>query len=304
MAKKLDFSVKKQLVDLAGACFWYWNSFHSFLDSCGVPSRLWEKYPQGTFSKYDLMRNLIGDLEESGDIEVLNSIVSNFYRLKGAVDRDNLDEARAKRLLQELRDLVGNDPIEVAIQKREQEKAKIEYQTSIDRARSHSSQLGELNGRFMRLASGSTVTPQQRGFDLETIFFDLLAYSEMDHSQPYRTPAGEQIDGHFKYEKFDYLVEAKWTDGPTKQSEISVFDGKIRGKAQSTRGLFLSTNGFDDNAINKFTGDAPRIVLMTGEDLALILNGQFTMFDVMKAKVDAIVRFGNIHFAVRGISKR
>lgn len=86
---------------------------------------------------------------------------------------------------------------------------------------------------------------------------------------------------------------------PQKQRDLSIFDGKIRGKAQSTRGFFLAANGFDNNAVDKFSGDAPRIVLMTGEDLAVVLDGTLPFFDLMKAKVDAIVRYGNINFPAR-----
>jgi restriction endonuclease Mrr len=82
---------------------------------------------------------------------------------------------------------------------------------------------------------------------------------------------------------------------------LSIFDGKIRGKAQSTRGLFLSANGFDEKAVAKFSGDSPRIILMTGEDLALILCGRVLFTDAMKAKVEAIVRYGNINFPIRNI---
>jgi len=124
----------------------------------------------------------------------------------------------------------------------------------------------------LRLSSLEDVTPQARGYKLETLFFDLLRLCEFECTPPYRHP-GEQIDGHFRYEKFDYLVEAKWTEGPSKQESLSIFDGKIRGKAQSTRGFFISASGFDENAVGKFSGDAPRIVLMTGEDLALVLSG-------------------------------
>lgn len=129
-----------------------------------------------------------------------------------------------------------------------------------------------------------------------------MVLSEIDFSKSYKTPDGEQIDGHFKYEKFDYLVECKWESGVIKQKELSIFDGKIRGKAQSTRGLFLAANGFDLNAIQKFSGDSPRIILMTGDDLAMILSGQVLFFDAMKAKVDAIVRYGDINFSLRRIT--
>jgi hypothetical protein len=151
------------------------------------------------------------------------------------------------------------------------------------------------------LATATAFTPQRRGFELESLFFDLLHFSEFDHTKPYRTSEGEQIDGHFKYEKFDYLVETKWIAETTRQKDLSVFDGKIRGKAQSTRGLFLAAEGFDENAVTKFSGDAPRILLMTGEDLAIVLNGSLSMFDLMKAKVDAIVRYGKINFRARDI---
>ena len=97
------------------------------------------------------------------------------------------------------------------------------------------------------------------------------------------------------------MVEVKWEKDVTKQKDLSIFDGKIRGKAQSTRGLFLSANGFDENAIHKYSGDRPRILLMTGEDLALMLSGQIPFDDAMRAKVDAIVRKGEIHFPLRSI---
>lgn len=135
------------------------------------------------------------------------------------------------------------------------------------------------------------------------IIYPLIPWDspEIEHTKPYRTTDGEQIDGHFRYEKFDYLVESKWESELTKQKDLSVFDGKIRGKAQSTRGYFLSAAGFDENAVNKFSGDAPRIVLMSGEDLAIVLTGHVSMEDVLRAKVDAIVRHGQINFPVREI---
>jgi hypothetical protein len=301
LAKRIGFEVKEQMVGLAGACFWFWSSFHSFLESSGVPRSLHQRYPKDAFNKYDVMRNVLGVLEDQGHIETINALVSNFYRLRNAVDRDNLDTEKAKRLLQEFRDTVGNDPIEVAIEKKEQAQARADYQRTLDDKTAKRDRLAELNTRFLALAAATDLTPQQRGFQLETLFFDLLHFAEIEHTKPYRTANGEQIDGHFKYEKFDYLVEVKWIAGPAKQKDLSVFDGKIRGKAQSTRGIFLAAEGFDENAVMKFSGDAPRIVLMTGEDLALVLNGTVPMFDVMKAKVDAIVRYGNINFPAREI---
>src|SRR5258708_7483513 len=302
MAKKLNYEAKEKMVALSGACFWYWNSFYSFLDSCGVPKTVQKRYPRDAYNKYQMMRSILGDLEQADNLELINSIASAFERLKAAIDRDNLDQKKAKGLLEEFRDAIGDDPIEAEIQKRERERAKAAHEQTIANRHAQSRRLEDINAEFIRLLSANELTPQKRGYKLEDLFFDLLHFNEFEHTRPYRTPDGEQIDGHFRYEKFDYLVEAKWTKDPTQQGDLSIFDGKIRGKAQSTRGFFISANGFDENAITKFSGDAPRIVLMTGEDVALVLGGQVLFADAMKAKIDAIVRYGNILFPLRKIA--
>ena len=292
----MRFEVKEQIISLSGACFWYWNSYYSFLDSCGVPKSLYKRYPKDSFKKYDVMRNVLEVLEDQkqGD-DVINNIISNFYRLNNAVDKDNLDNNKAKKLLDEFREIVGNDPIEIEIKKQERDRARVNYQASVNQVIEKSEKLALLNDEFISLTTLTDVTPQKRGYLLETLFFDLLHISEFEYSKPYRTPGGEQVDGHLRYEKFDYLVEAKWTEGLTKQRDLSIFDGKIRGKAQSTRGFFIAANGFDDHAVAKFSGDAPRIILMNGQDLAIVLSGQISFFDAMKAKVNAIVKYGKIY---------
>lgn len=302
MAKKLTFEAKEKIVELAGACFWYWNGFYSFLDSCGVSKSLQQRYPREAYNKYTMMRAILEHLEQVGNTELIGSILSGFYRLHGARDRDQLDEERAKRLLSEFREAVGNDPIEAEITKRARENARASHERHVLDHRERGRRLEALNAEFLALASGTDVTAQQRGFGLESLFFRLLHLCELEHTPSYRTPGHEQIDGHFRFEKFDYLVEAKWTQEPTKQPDLSIFDGKIRGKAQSTRGFFISANGFDDTAIQKYSGDSPRIILMTGEDLALVLGGSALFVDAMKAKVDAIVRLGQILYPVRSIA--
>ncbi|MFC5571359.1 restriction endonuclease [Lysobacter yangpyeongensis] len=301
MVKKLSFEAKERMVELSGACFWYWNGFYSFLESCGVPRQLHRKYPRDAYNKYELMRALLDELDRAGNSALIGAIASGFYRLNGPLDRDQLDERKAKKLLAEFRGMVGDDPIEAEIRRREQEKAKTAYKEAVASQRAQVKRIEDLNNDFLSLTTTSELSPQQRGFRLEQIVFELLSLSEIEHRRPFRT-SGEQIDGHFKYEKFDYLVEVKWTQKPTKQPELSVFDGKIRGKAQSTRGLFISANGFDDAAIKKYSGDMPRIILMTGEDLMLVLSGRVLFADAMKAKVDAIVRLGEILFPLRKVA--
>lgn len=301
MAKKLSFEAKEKMVELAGACFWYWNSFYSFLDSCGVPKPLQLRYPREGYNKYTMMRAILQDLDHAASHELISAIASGFFRLRGAVDKDQRDEKKAKLLLDEFRQLIGDDPIEAEIHRREKERQRAAREESIATTRGMGQRIFALNREFQELSAATGVTPQQRGFRLEKLFFELLRLNEIEHSAPYRNDGHEQIDGHFRYEKFDYLVEVKWTQEPTKQPDLSIFDGKIRGKAQSTRRFFVSANGFDDVAVRKYSGDSPRIILMTGEDLMWILSGRVFFADAMKAKVDAIVRQGNILCLLRSL---
>jgi hypothetical protein len=301
MTKKLSFEAKEKMVQLAAACFWYWDGLHNFLKSCGIPETLYMKYPRDAYNKYTFMRAVLDELDRDGREEQINEIVSGFYRLSGARDTEQLDAKKAKRLLTEFRGIVGNDPIESEIKKREQKQVRASYEQHIGAIQTRNLRIEKINGAFQDLTNATNVTPQQRGFKLERLFFDLVDVSELQHTLPFRNPGNEQIDGHFIYEKFHYLVETKWEQASTKQPDLSIFDGKIRGKAQSTRGFFLSASGFDEFAVQKYQGDSPRIILMTGEDLALILGGRMSFTDALQAKVDAIVRLGKILLPVREI---
>ena len=298
---RMRYEVKQKMVELAGACFWFWDSFYGFLDSSGVPRDIRLRYPREAFNKYQTMRNVLADLEQAGHGEAINSLISNFFRLKGAVDKDHVDAARAKALLEEFREVVGDDPIEMEIERRSRLKKQKARTKSVQAVKDRRRDIEGLNEKFVELASSTGISAQARGFALERLFFDLLAHSEFEFRKPFRNP-GEQIDGHFRYEKFDYLVEVKWTEEKTNQEDLSIFDGKIRGKAQSTRGFCLSANGFTEHAVVRYSGDAPRILLMTGEDLALVLGGRLTLGDAMKAKVDAIVRKGVILLPLREVA--
>ena len=300
MPKRIRFEVKEKIISLSGACFWYWNNFYSFLDSCGVSRTIYMLYPKETYKKYDVMRSVIEYLESKNDIDTINNIISNFYRMRNAIDKDSLDNDKACLLLEEFRIIVGTDPIENEIKRQKQQEHYKKVEKNIQIKQIFEQNIENLNKEFLKLATSNKFTPQQRGYRLEKLFFELLRINKFQYTPPYKTD-GEQIDGHFIYEKFDYLVEIKWTKDITKQKDLSIFDGKIRGKAQSTRGLFLSANGFDNNSILKFSGDNPRIILMNGEDLSLILNGTFSLFDAIKVKVDAIVRYGKILCPLRTV---
>lgn len=291
--KKLNLETKSLMVQLGGNCFWFWNSFYSFLRSCKVPERLLLKYPKESFNKYDIMRNVLNDLDTSGQLEILQELISGFYQLKNPVDKDVKDPELAKRLLKEFKEHVGNDPIEEEIKKRETfQKQKI-YVEAVESLKSKSSKLNAIKITFLKLLSDSNMTPQKKGFVLEDLFYSVLELEEFEYKKPFRNST-QQIDGLFKFKSFDYLSEIK-LQGPTiKEKELAVFDNKIKGKAQSTRGFFLAPNGFDKGHIRSFQGNSPRLILMDGVDLMNILEERKTFYDIMSYKAEYLLKTGEI----------
>lgn len=287
--KKLDFNIKDKIINLSGNCFWYWNTFYSFLESCGVASSIYR--PLGKEGgKYQVMRSVLELLERQQRYDVIKEIARQFYNFKPS--EDGIDKERANKLLEEFRNAIGSSILEEEIDKKEVERKVLEHRRIVEEKAQLKQRLQEIKKSFLDLQSSND--KQARGFALEKLFFDLLELEEFEAHRPYRL-TGEQLDGHFKYEKFDYLVEIKWTDLVSDQSGLSVFDGKIRNKGQSTRGIFFSVSGFDTNAVTKFSGNEPRIILMDGQDFFVILEEMTTFYDLMKLKTDALARLGNIY---------
>jgi len=192
----------------------------------------------------------------------------------------------------DFRKTVGKSILDEEVDKKEIERKKEEQENMAKEKSLLKQKLHDIKDSFLKLRISDD--KQKRGFELEILFFNLLDLEEFETHRPYRI-LGEQLDGHFKYDKFDYIVETKWTNEVSNQSDLSVFDGKIRSKGQSTRGFFLSISGFDKNAVLKFSGNAPRIILMDGRDLFSILEERISFYDLMKLKTDALARKGDIY---------
>jgi len=285
----MDFNVKGKLISLSGTCFWYWNNFYSFLESCGIPSSVYKQFGKEG-GKYQIMRSVLELLERQGKYDVIKTIAVQFFNL--IPSGDGIDIDKANKQLEEFKAMVGISLIEEEVNKREFAKKREEWKRISAEKEIYKNKLMNIKERFLIL--NASEDKQKRGYELETLFFDLLELEEFEFHRPYKS-AGEQIDGHFRYEKFDYIVEIKWTEAFTRQSDLSIFDGKIKGKGQSTRGFFVSINGFDTNAVSKFSNDSPKIMFMDGQELFTLLEERTTFYDLMKLKADAFARKGDIY---------
>ena len=112
--------------------------------------------------------------------------------------------------------------------------------------------------------------------------------------EPFRIN-GEQIDGTFKFEGENYIVEAKWQDALTSTGDLYKFAHKVDGKMHG-RGLFVSVNAFSREGIEAIVvGKQIQTVLMDGEDISHVLEGRVPLEEMLDYKIRAAQTRGDVY---------
>lgn len=158
--------------------------------------------------------------------------------------------------------------------------------------------LGQLNARLLALTN---MLPQERGFAFEKFLSDLFALYNLDPRRSFRL-TGEQIDGSFELPPETFLVEAKWQTALTGLADLLTFSGKVEGKAQWSRGLFISYSGFSSDGLEAFArGRRTSIVCMDGWDLSQVLSGGLDLVEVIQKKKRRAGETGSAFVPVRDL---
>lgn len=135
---------------------------------------------------------------------------------------------------------------------------------------------------------------QAAGLALEQILNELFSLFDLAPRKPFRV-VGEQIDGSFELDGEIYLLEAKWEAQPLSEAPLLVFRGKVEGKSQFTRGLFIAIEGFSPAALDAITrGKQANFFLMHGNDLAIVLEGHIALDDLLRAKLRRLAEEGRL----------
>ncbi|MDM5283778.1 restriction endonuclease [Peribacillus frigoritolerans] len=138
----------------------------------------------------------------------------------------------------------------------------------------------------------SYASPQSRGFAFEKYLKNLFLESGMEPRGSFKL-VGEQIDGSFTLDSAYYLLEAKWTNKPIDKSNLVIFNEKVVSKSGFTRGLFISYAGYTDEALKTFDkGRIPNIVLMTIQELAICLERNIDIKEIIRWKVRTLAEEG------------
>jgi len=292
---KLPYEVREAVVAVCGKAFWLKDPFKAFLLSCGVPTEMYDRY--GDESKFKIARHVLAELDAQGDegFAVQKRLVSELARLRRVPDENVPDRDAALQALRWLKEVATNQRLVVEEERKQGEDRAAETKRKQAGLAARAAKMAELRSTYLGWV-GARDDPQERGYGLEDLLAELFELHEISYRRPYRT-ATEQIDGHFSFKGFDYLVEARWRAEQPKEADLGAFKTKVDKKLTSTRGLFLSIIGFRPEVVLEFTrGVTSNIVLLDGQDLMLIFEGHVSLPDALDLKVQKAAQEGIILF--------
>jgi hypothetical protein len=150
-----------------------------------------------------------------------------------------------------------------------------------------------LRQRFLALLVEKNV--QARGYAFEGFLNELFRVNGLAPRESFRV-AGEQIDGSFEWQSHVFLLEARWRQDVADAPDLYVLRGKVEGKSDWTRGLFISINGFSSLAADTFSkGRRANLITMDGQDLMLILEQRCSLEDAIRLKLRHAGETGEIY---------
>jgi hypothetical protein len=141
---------------------------------------------------------------------------------------------------------------------------------------------------------------RRRGLLFEPFLKDLFAAHDLDPRGSFRA-TGEQIDGAFEFDGTQFLLEAKWEKSPQGVEALDAFARKVERRLENTLGLFVSLESFSAEGLEAFRHTRSSIILMDGEDLAIVLQGLIDFRDLLKRKIRHASHKGDPYLRAREV---
>ena len=303
MAKHISPAAIQALKEALTLVYWYKSNLRSFLSQClsdpAVLSRLnWSDY------KRNIIGTLVDHLAKHQDvyqrdlIRIMSAVcqVTDFSHLR-KLDDGKSKAASAEAAVNALRaQLSGHQDLKKEAE--EAEKRRQDAHARTMQANAVQQRLEAFKAEFYQLVGSDN--PYQRGFSLEKVIRGLFDLFDLDPKASFKI-AGEQIDGAFSFEGTDYLLEAKWQREPVPAKELDSLAGKLSRKLENTLGLFLSINGFSEDAIKTHASGRRLIILMDGSDLMAVLEGRLDLVQLLLRKRRHAAETGNIYLRIHEI---
>jgi hypothetical protein len=296
---RLPYEIKNALIEVCGRSFWYKQPLFDLFARAGIPEESYLKYEHEP--KFKMARLLIDDLEGIGEGGWLlqRRLITELCKLRTLPDSEVPDKDAGLAALRKLKELAYEQKIVFEEEKQKTQRIATDAEVRVQRARERDRRLAELNNAFTSMIGSSD--HQARGYSLEDLLSELFAVFELRYRKSYRAE-GEQIDGFFAFGGFDYLVEARWRNESPPLEDLLAFKGKVDRKIESTRGFFVSVQGFRPDTVQRLREAGPaNLILMDGYDLTLLLEGRVSLIDGLQAKIDKASQEGILHYPLSNL---
>lgn len=289
----LPYDVVEAMIQCFGRCFHYKDGLAAFMLSAGVKRPLVDKYRHEM--KYPWSRHLLADLAENeGGCVLQRKLLGALCQLKDLPDAGVKDRDAGIAALRTLKQLALERDLIIRKEKQQRDDKARSARAREQLIRERATKLETLRSQFNAAVMGED--RQAAGYSLEHLLKDLFALFEIEYTPSFRTPT-QQIDGHFRFDSFDYLVEAKWRKDRPTEGEIGAFQRKVNTKLQSTRGLFVSIPGFRAEVAEQFNGQGANLILMDGTMLVHVLEGRHDLRDLLSQMIEAAVQQGVVYMS-------
>jgi len=264
--------------------FWRRRTLCTFLRQHHISEQLIASFNEHE-TKRDFLSRLFDKLASARD-ERAQSVILDIARSLGAQehfpDLENWEDAALKlkeakeavaRLRREIEKLDASNR-ELGDAHRRRADAERRREQTLSAVQTLEKLKSRLDGLAVHLGA------QEAGYDFQTWFYDLVDLFEIECRRPYNTD-GRQIDGSLTLDGTTYLVELKFTKGPTDAPEVDVFRRKVTSKADNTMGVFVSMTGYTSTAKEAASGERTPLLLMDYQHLYAVLSSVMSLPEII-----------------------
>ena len=278
------------------SAYWYKDDLRRFFLVCDLPDNIISKQGWHDSQEYKviIVGKVLDELISMGDegIGPMRRLIQSVLAIPNFDHLKNLEDGAAKvsaarKSVEALRHLVQKH--DASFQKKREERT-VQASKLAEAIRRWNDEIERLQTRFNELVA--TENAQKRGILFEKFLYDLFVAHDLNPRGSFRI-VGEQIDGAFEFEGTQFLLEAKWEKSPLGAAPLDSFSRKVERKLENTLGLFVALNGFTEDGLTAFRGTRPAVILMDGQDLAIVLQGLVDFRNLLKRKIRYAAQTGD-----------
>lgn len=284
--------------------YWFKSDLRSFIMNTISDTNLLAKLDWSDYKRniVTLLVNYLARNQDTHQNDLLR-LMSEVIKIEDFSHLSRLEDGaekvkKAKESVNALRTLAEDHFDLVEQQRISEDQRKAAYEKML-RNQGVRDRLKEIEKDYLGLVSSTN--PQQRGFDLERVLRELFTLFDLDPKASFRI-TGEQIDGAFTFDNTDYILEAKWQQEPVGTQKLDTLHSKLsRTTLENTLGLFLSINGYSNDAVKAHSSGRRLMILMDGSHLMAVIEGRIDLMQLLLRMRRHASQTGNIYLRIHEI---